>query len=477
MKKLIIFVLIIAVLAAAAYWYFMKSGFIQTKPPSSVTHKPPEIKLQIETRETKDLGPVKIFFMPTGSAHVVLMLSGNDGWNEHLDRFATKLANSECTVIGIDTNKFLERLQTKIGYPAGDLESLSQSVQKTISVSSYITPVLVGFQTGGAIVYASLAEAPKTTFLGGISIDFCPNMHLTKPFYKGNDFDFKKARKPDEYQILSGKKLNSSWTVLQNSNFTDCKLSDVNRFASRVAHANFVQVASGNFDASFQKHFADMVSSQKKKASAVTASALMGLPLQEVPTSKAGDTMAVIVTGDGGCASIDRDIGNELASRGIAVVGLNSLQYFWKKQTPQSAGADLANIIRYYLAAWKKHHVILIGYSYGAEVLPYMATHLPAEVLARVKTVALLGPGLKADFEFKPTSWLNMSGEDALPVHPEIEKLKGTCVICIYSAKDAKDSACSGLDRKLFHAIPLPGGHHFEGNYRELAQMIQNTCK
>lgn len=478
MKKLVILILIIAALAAAAYWYFMKSGFIQTKPPSSVTHKPAEIKMQLERRDTKDLGPVKIYFMPTGSSHVILVISGTDGWNDRLDQFATKLAHSECTVIGIDANKFLERLQTKIGYPAGDLETLSQSVQKTISVSSYVTPVLIGFQTGGAIAYASLAEAPKTTFLGGISIDFCPTLHLTKPFYKGNDFDFKKGRKPNEYQILPGTKLNSRWIVLQNSNFADCKITDINRFVSHVSRAEFTEIPSGGFDSVFQKHFADLVASQKKKSATVTSASLSGLPLVEVPSkSGAGDTMAVIVTGDGGWASIDRDIGNTLAAKGIPVVGLNSLQYFWNRKTPETAGSDLANIIRYYMAAWKRHQVILIGYSYGAEVLPYMATHLPPEVLTRVRTVALLGPGLKADFEFKPTSWLNISGENALPVHPEIEKLKNSCVLCIYSAKDAKDSACSGLDRKLFHAVPLAGGHHFEGNYRELADMIVKTCK
>jgi hypothetical protein len=40
--------------------------------------------------------------------------------------------------------------------------------------------------------------------------------------------------------------------------------------------------------------------------------------------------MAVVVSGDGGWAGIDRDLGEELAREGLPVVGLNSLQYFWK---------------------------------------------------------------------------------------------------------------------------------------------------
>src|SRR5262249_43099572 len=97
-----------------------------------------------------------------------------------------------------------------------------------------------------------------------------------------------------------------------------------------------------------------------------------GLPLVEVPAlpakngGGASDRLAVIVSGDGGWAGIDREVGAALAARGIPVVGLNSLSYFWQEKPPEVVGRDLARILDHYLAAWHKERAILIGYSLGA---------------------------------------------------------------------------------------------------------------
>src|SRR4029450_13214563 len=86
------------------------------------------------------------------------------------------------------------------------------------------------------------------------------------------------------------------------------------------------------------------------------------LPLVELPASGApGDTIAVILSGDGGWANIDRDLGEQLAARGIGVVGLNSLRYFWTRRTPDGAASDLTRILRHYLASWHARRVLLLG--------------------------------------------------------------------------------------------------------------------
>ena len=62
---------------------------------------------------------------------------------------------------------------------------------------------------------------------------------------------------------------------------------------------------------------------------------------------------------------------------GIPVVGLDSLRYFWKARTPASAAADIDRALRYYLAHWKKQRALLVGYSQGANVLPFIVNRLP----------------------------------------------------------------------------------------------------
>ena len=60
------------------------------------------------------------------------------------------------------------------------------------------------------------------------------------------------------------------------------------------------------------------------------------------------------------------------APRGVAVVGFNSLKYFWKEKTPEDTAADLARVVQHYSEAWNRHRVMLIGYSFGAGLLPFL---------------------------------------------------------------------------------------------------------
>src|SRR5205085_3472416 len=99
------------------------------------------------------------------------------------------------------------------------------------------------------------------------------------------------------------------------------------------------------------------------------------LPLIEVPATRGNsDTLVVFVSGDGGWAKIDKSIASILAANGMHVVGLNSLQYFWTKRTPESAARDLQSIIETHLGARK--NVVIAGYSRGADVLPAMIARM-----------------------------------------------------------------------------------------------------
>jgi len=88
--------------------------------------------------------------------------------------------------------------------------------------------------------------------------------------------------------------------------------------------------------------------------------AVADLPLIELP-APAGNRLAVIVSGDGGWAAIDRELGNRLVARGIAVVGLDSLKYFWRKRDPDSAAQDFARVLRHYMRVWQRNELFLVG--------------------------------------------------------------------------------------------------------------------
>jgi type IV secretory pathway VirJ component len=208
-------------------------------------------------------------------------------------------------------------------------------------------------------------------------------------------------------------------------------------------------------------------------ASAATAT----LPLVEVPaTHGTSDTLVVFVSGDGGWAGIDREISKVLGTEGMPVVGLNALQYFWTKRTPETASHDLATIIDRYLDKWHKSRVLLVGYSRGADVLPAMVSRLPADMQAKVRMIALLGPSQKVEFEFHVADWMrNASG--GILVKPEVDKLPSQRILCLYG-EDDRDALCRDLTgRPQIEVVALKGAHHFDGGYEKLGQIIIEHLK
>jgi type IV secretory pathway VirJ component len=183
------------------------------------------------------------------------------------------------------------------------------------------------------------------------------------------------------------------------------------------------------------------------------------LPLVDVPSKRPGTAMAVLLTGDGGWAAADRAMADALAARGVSVVGLDSRGYLMHGQTLESLGADLQRILRHYLAAWRRPQVFIVGYSRGAELAPFMVTRLPDDLRRHVAALALLGPSERTSFRFH---WVDLvlsapRGAD-VPVRPELEKLRGTPIVCIYGRKD-HDAICPALDPGLARPVARDGSH------------------
>jgi len=199
------------------------------------------------------------------------------------------------------------------------------------------------------------------------------------------------------------------------------------------------------------------------------------IPLIEVPaTHGASDTLVVFVSGDGGWAKIDKQISANLAANGMPVVGLNSLQYFWTKRTPEMAAHDLQTIIDTSLAKRQKSRVVLIGYSRGADVLPAMIARMPAETQSKIRLVVLLAPSPHVEFEFHVVDWMHDSKRGML-VKPELEKVKAK-TLCVWG-EDDHDSLCPGLALPNVQVVTLRGSHHFEGDYVQLANIIREGLK
>lgn len=194
-------------------------------------------------------------------------------------------------------------------------------------------------------------------------------------------------------------------------------------------------------------------------------------------TSPAGDRFAVMLSGDGGWRPIDRGVTNTLRANGIPVVGFITSTYFRKLRTPEESACALEQIIRTYQQLWKKKKVILVGFSRGADVLPFMINRLSPDVRASIESIALLGVESWIDFRYNPPWTLAhyFRHEAQFAVMPEIDKLRGENVLCVYGERE-KDSLCRNLDPSQFKIVGKHGGHHFAGRYDEVGKAILNAA-
>ncbi len=159
---------------------------------------------------------------------------------------------------------------------------------------------------------------------------------------------------------------------------------------------------------------------------------LKDLPLIEVPRTGTGndDVFAVMLSGDGGWAGIDKQVARALAERGIPVVGWDTLRYFWTPRTPEGLARDLDRTLNYYATAWNRHKVLVIGYSQGADVLPFAINRLTAASRERILTTTLLGLGRNAAFEFHLSNWVGPAS--GVPILPEYQKVgAGQHSVCL----------------------------------------------
>jgi type IV secretory pathway VirJ component len=430
-------------------------------------------------------GTVAVVQSSPAPSRVAIFLSGDGGWNAGVVEMANAIASRDTLVLGVDTARYLKALargSDACGYPAGELEALSQYAQKKLGLARYSVPVLVGYSSGATLAYAALVQAPVNTFRGAISLGFCADLPLRRPFCKGHGLTSHEGADGKSVLVEPDADLELPWVVLHGQIDQVCSVREAAAFVAKTGRAKLDALEKVGHGFSVAARWRppllaglDEVAGRKTPAERPHAAEVSDLPLVEIPArAQAGDpnVLAVILSGDGGWASIDREVGGALAAHGVAVVGFDSLQYFWTRRTPDESAHDLSRVVTHYLADWHKERVALIGYSRGADVLPFMASRLPPELRAKLALVALLGPAQSVDFEFHLSDWLGGGDSaSALPTRPEVEKLRGLSILCVYG-KEESDSLCPTLPAGLATLDARAGAHHFDGDYEALAQRL-----
>ena len=204
---------------------------------------------------------------------------------------------------------------------------------------------------------------------------------------------------------------------------------------------------------------------------------MRSLPIRELPAAHdTGHAFAIVLTGDGPTGGTGKRVAADLAAHGIPSVIWHSLRYYWSPKTPEQASRDLDRLIRHYGTRWGRQRVVLVGFSMGADVLPFLVNRLPDDTRERIGGVALLGLAHDAVFEFRFEQWWGTSSAPRFATRPEVEKLRGLDVLCVWGRGDDK-AACAQMATAPLRVVELRGGHHFEGDRPRLLRVVRQMAE
>ncbi|MDR6756806.1 type IV secretory pathway VirJ component [Mycoplana sp. BE70] len=423
--------------------------------------------------QTFDTGmiPGDHILLPDGEPRAnVFLISDADGWDAVEQAKAEALVAKGAAVVGIDFPTYLKALRADPGdcvYMISDVEAVAHQVQRATGAASYKPPVVAGVGEGGALALAMISQSPAATIGEAVAIDPQAGIPLDKVLCTPAAKTHGDGR--TIYGFIDGD-LPAAVTVRFSAAATQAGRDHVEQLAKAHPDIDVNDVDAAATDALLQI-LADRIDVSGDSGDP------LGLPITVLETRPTMDAMAIIYSGDGGWRDLDKEVGGALQGMGIPVIGVDSLRYFWSERKPQETADDLARIIEAYRKEWNVRHVLLAGYSFGADLLPATYNLLSEKDKARVPQLTLMALSRRVDYEISVEGWLGLASGASMgdPVK-DIGKIDPRIVQCIYG-RDEDDDPCPTLPTKGVEAIGIDGGHHFDGAYQALAQRIVDSLK
>lgn len=410
--------------------------------------------------------PGNHILLPDGEPRAaVFLISDASGWGQAEEDEAKALVDKGAAVVGIDFPTYLDALKADKGdcvYMVSDVESVSHQVQRAGGATRYSPPIVAGIGEGGALALAMISQSPVSTLGEAIAADPLSGIPLKKVLCTPAQKTVTGER--TVYGFTDGA-LPAAATVLLTK---DADTAGREHAAALKASHDDLDVvdADGPALTALSKALADRVDASGSEDDP------LGLPLTILEAKPVMDTMAVVLSGDGGWRDIDAQVANVLQQKGIPVAGLDSLHYFWSERKPQEVADDLERIIDIYRRKWNVSHVLLVGYSFGADVLPATYNLLKPETRRRIPQISLMALSHEVDYEISVSGWLGVKGTGAGgdPVN-DIAKIDPKLLQCIYGTEE-DDDPCPTLKDRGVQSIPIVGGHHFDEDYEGLTGRI-----
>lgn len=397
--------------------------------------------------------------LPEGPAQaVVVLFSDADGWSAPERAEAARLRAHGAAVVGVDAARLLpalDRRGAECVYLVSDIERLGREIRRETGASAFDPPLVAGLGLGGALALDILSQTPHATLRGAAAADPAAGAPLRTPLCT------------PAIRVRAGEgwayPLDRDATAPAAVALSDQAPPETQARAAAAWRNGALAPSSGGAPAEALAAAIDALLAPEEDGPGAGVVALPAVPTR--------DTLAVVISGDGGWRDIDRQIAGALQRQGVPTLGIDALRWFWSPREPAETAAALDRLITRHARLWGVGRVALVGYSFGANVLPEIHLALPERTRERVALISLLALGTQADWEITVAGWLGGASRHAQPVGPALRRLPADRVQCVHGQEEP-DSGCRLLDPARAEVIETRGGHHFDGDYEALARHI-----
>ena len=434
-------------------------------------------------------GKVYVYKQTDSPRNVVIIISGDGGWKFGVVGFAESFSEMDNLVIGVDILRYYKvlRQRTEDCYSvSADFVQLATTIEKKYSFPDYKPPVIMGYSSGATLVYGILAQARPGTYIGGISLGFCPDIELPRMLCQINGLAEKEDVKGKSYFLLPSEKLGNPWIVLQGKFDKVCDYSVVADFVRKTADAELITLPNvghgfskwSDFMPQWKDAYNRLIEKYKIDQPADTNNdQVRNLPLviTQPKFQNKNAPVALLISGDGGWYGFEQSIADRLSAQGIPTIGLDSKRYFWKRKSPEETAGNLAKALDYYGKKWERGRYLLIGYSLGAEIVPFIITRMPAEMSSKITSAVLLSPETNTDFEIHISNMIGMGNhQNTYNVSDEIGKMKLIPTLIIYGEGEKLQVPAlpTWTDVKI---KKIPGDHHYKFNTPLIIQTMKDN--
>jgi len=444
--------------------------------------------ISIDSFPFPKFGKIYTYNSSSSPERIIIMISGDGGWKYGVPQFAREFAKTNALVVGVDIlsyYKHLRHLETDCYMVSADFVELGTIMEEKYKFREYTPAVLMGYSSGATLVYGILAQSRQGTYKGGISLGFCPDIDLPKMLcqiygLKGNELVKGKSQ-----VFLPDERMANEWIVLQGQKDKICDFRTIETFVNKTNNAGIVTLPEGGHDFSRWAEFMPQWKSAYNKilesydsVQGVNDRDLKEERIQSVITmgkqGNNGDLIALFFSGDGGWYSFEQSIADRLAEEGISTIGIDIKKYLWNRKSPETVSSDISLLLKSFSKEWGRSKIIILGYSQGAEIIPFIFNRLPEKQKFATSSLVMLSPGETTDFEIHVTNMMGLGNrENTFDVIAEISKISNTRQICIFGDNE-NPKVRDALQGSKVESVTVPGDHHYKNSTSVIVKVLKD---